>query len=175
MAASKSTDHFDLLPFIAILMCTLGTLLLVTLCMAAINMGPGAGEAWIPTPDPNRVNKIPVLFQWDGEVLTAQWDTNTLRYEIPIMAYWEAPGGSSEEKGLGERVKEGMSQLRSGVMADLERHSDTHYALFAVRPSGFTSFLSLRSEFDEEKIPVGYEPIPQSKSVRLGNAAKPSP
>ena len=37
-------DHFDLLPFIAIMMCLPGTLLLVTMSMAAINIGAGAGE-----------------------------------------------------------------------------------------------------------------------------------
>ena len=38
-------------PFIAIMMCLLGTLLLVTMSMAAINIGAGAGEGWVPAPD----------------------------------------------------------------------------------------------------------------------------
>ena len=56
-------DHFDLLPFIGIMMCLLGTLLLVTMCMAAINVGAGAREGWVPQPDPDA--KIPVLIEWD--------------------------------------------------------------------------------------------------------------
>jgi len=47
---SAEQDHFDLLPFIAIMMCLLGALLLVTMSMAAINIGAGAGagEGWVP-------------------------------------------------------------------------------------------------------------------------------
>jgi hypothetical protein len=43
---SAEQDHFDLLPFIAIMMCLLGTLLLVTITIAVINIGIGAGEGW---------------------------------------------------------------------------------------------------------------------------------
>ena len=46
---SAEQDHFDPLPFIAIMMCLPGTLLLVTMSMAAIDVG--AGEGWVPTPD----------------------------------------------------------------------------------------------------------------------------
>jgi hypothetical protein len=41
---SAEQDHFDLLPFIGIMMCLLGALLLVTMCMGAINIGAGAGD-----------------------------------------------------------------------------------------------------------------------------------
>src|SRR5437870_2742034 len=61
-----SKDHFDLLPFIAILMCTLGCLLLVTMSMAAISIGPGAGEGWIPVRDWFPGAMIPILIEWDG-------------------------------------------------------------------------------------------------------------
>ncbi len=47
--SDMDSDHFDLLPFISILMCVLGCLLLVTISMASLTMGLDAGEAWLPT------------------------------------------------------------------------------------------------------------------------------
>lgn len=167
MRARKSTDHFDLLPFIAILMCTLGTLLLVTLCMATVNLGPGAGEGWIPTIDPNRKVKTPILFQWDGDVLIVQRGKETLRIDIPFEKYLAAPNRSDEEKAYKEQMESGVSTLKSEILDGLQRDRETHYALFAIRPSGFKSFGQLRSLFEERKITIGKEPIEQGKPVRL--------
>lgn len=167
MRARKSADHFDMLPFIAILMCTLGTLLLVTLSMAAVNLGPGAGEEWIPSPDSSRKTKIPVLFQWDGKVLSVQREKKTIRIEIPLELYIQARSGSEEEKAFKEQMDSGFSRLASEVLDDLELHRETHYALFAIRPSGFSSFGNFRSHFQDRKISLGKEPIDQGKPVKL--------
>jgi hypothetical protein len=170
MAARRSADHFDMLPFIAILMCTLGTLLLVTLCMAAVNLGPGAGESWMPTVDPAKMGKRPILFEWNGAVLIAQTRPAPSRYDIPIAAYEETPNGSAEEAEQKALMDAGFEQLRSGLIADLSQHADREYALFAVRPSGFKTFNRIKQEFVKEHIAVGYEPIEQSRAVRLGHA-----
>jgi hypothetical protein len=170
MRARKSTDHFDLLPFIAILMCTLGTLLLVTLCMAAINMGPGAGEAWIPTNETNRVNRIPVLVEWDGEAATVHRADKRERIRLAFTRSIKIVDGQLKI----EEPEDDRPRFES-FLSEMALMTNTHYALFAVRPSGFKSFLSLRSEFEDKDISVGYEPIPQGKSVRLGNTAKPKP
>jgi hypothetical protein len=167
MSTPKATDHFDLLPFIAILMCTLGALLLVTLSMAAVNLGPGAGETWIPTPDTNRATKIPVLFQWDGNTMVVDRENGRTQIAIPLAAYFETPDGSQEEKEAKEQVDAGFAQLESAVLSDLERQSDTHYALFAIRPSGFSSFGGLRYRFQKLNISIGTEPIEQGKPVKL--------
>ena len=74
MRTRKSADHFDMLPFIAILMCTLGTLLLVTLSMAAVNLGPGAGEKGgyvVATGTPEELAGVP-------ESVTGQYLKNIL-------------------------------------------------------------------------------------------------
>jgi hypothetical protein len=167
MSASKATDHFDLLPFIAILMCTLGTLLLVTLSMAAVNLGPGAGETWIPTPDASRPTKIPVLFQWDGNTLVVDRENVRTQIKIPLELYIQTPDGSQEEKAAKEQVDAGFAQLESDVLEDLERQRETHYALFAIRPSGFNSFGGFRNRFQKRNISIGTEPIEQGKPVKM--------
>jgi biopolymer transport protein ExbD len=56
-------DHFDLLPFINILMCVLSCLFLVTLGTVSL----GQHEGWIVGPDnPKR----PILVEWTGSAAT---------------------------------------------------------------------------------------------------------
>ncbi len=135
---SAEQDHFDLLPFIAIMMCLLGTLLLITMSMAAINVGAGASEGWVPEADSGL--KIPVLVEWDG-----------------VHAIWHSDNG--------------YQQLDANSIAPLveylDTHRDSHYALFAVRPSGFANFRRFSAKFENRRLEIGFEPIEQGKAVRL--------
>jgi len=160
MAKPKATDHFDLLPYIAILMCTLGTLLLLTLSMTAINLGPGAGIGIVPTFDPDKPSKMPVLIEWDGAHATVH------------------RGSERQSIRVGERrlrIENGELKLDDdteteklkAVLDDLVARTNTHYALFAVRPSGFSNFIALRARFDAVDIPIGYEPFEQGRPVQL--------
>jgi hypothetical protein len=53
------------------------------------------------------------------------------------------------------------------MLEELKSRKDTHYALFAVRPSGFANFNELANRFRARKIVVGYEPIAKDRPVRL--------
>jgi hypothetical protein len=160
-------DHFDLLPFIAILMCTLGCLLLVTMSMASLSLGPRHGEGWIPVHDAMQPSKTPVLIEWDGTVARVHRDGQ--KVSIP----WSASSGAQrfvvkdgqlvplvEEQG-GENV-----ELRK-FLEELATQRHTHYALFAVRPEGFASFLRFSNQFRAREINVGSMPLPSGKPVRL--------
>ncbi|WP_295431066.1 hypothetical protein [uncultured Thiodictyon sp.] len=144
-----SSDHFDLLPLINILMCTLACLLLVTLSMATLSIGPGAGEGWVPTASRHAGSRIPVLIEWDGTELIAHIDKTKLR-EVLSNVQNPSPnrGGDS-------------------ILGFLASRKESHYALFAVRPSGFASFSELAASFRDWGISVGYEPIVQDRPVRL--------
>lgn len=163
--AERKTDHFDLLPFIAILMCMLGCLLLVTLSIAALSLGAGAGEGWIPVADRERAAKTPVLIEWDGKMATihrqgsktlAKWEPTDLS-RVRIGDQWFTLSGKDEN--LDAELKK--------LLDELESQRTTHYALFAVRPSGFDSFERFANQFRSRQIDVGYEPIRQEKPVRL--------
>ncbi len=162
--AEQSSDHFDLLPFIAILMCVLGCLLLVTMSIAALSIGPGAGEGWIPAPDTKPGAKIPVLIEWDGNTATIHRDGRK------VQAGWSKPSCALLSDGTNYPLKQEpgseSSELRQ-FLKGLEKQRASHYALFAVRPSGFANFNRFADEFRCLKIDVGYEPIKQEKSVRL--------
>jgi hypothetical protein len=164
---SAEQDHFDLLPFIAIMMCLLGTLLLVTMSMAAINIGAGAGEGWVPAPDPGA--KIPVLIEWDGR--DAVWHSETGLQRIPEDFTEFVNFGSGWIRfgpdGKTTRAYGPEPNALDPLVGYLEARRKTHYALFAVRPSGFSTFRRFASRFEDRKIDVGSEPIEQGKSVRL--------
>jgi hypothetical protein len=150
---NSSSEHFDLLPFIGLLMCVLGVLLFVTLSVAALALGPNAKEGWLPL-DAQNSGKTPILLEWDGES-AAIHNGNQLK---TIKAFLDPKGKNTPE--LLSFVKE-MTTRRN-----------THYVLFAVRPSGFKNFQLLADEFREKKVDVGYEPIPQDKKVRLLKASE---
>lgn len=59
---NSSDEHFDLLPFIGLLMCVLGVLLFVTLSVAALALGPNASEGWLPLEADNK-KKTPILVE----------------------------------------------------------------------------------------------------------------
>lgn len=162
--ASPGQDHFDLLPYISILMCVLGTLLLVTLGFAALSIGPGVGEGWIVSPAPGVRAKTPLLVEWDGKVATFHSEDG------PTRAAWleDTPSGTSSERGKDTSLR---TRARTAEMlrliSILESRRSTDYALFAVRPSGFDSFSTFVHDFRKRGIDVGYEPIGQSRSVKL--------
>jgi hypothetical protein len=169
--AESNADHFDLLPFIAILMCLLGCLLLVTLSIAALSLGAGVGEGWIPTSDSTRPDKTPILIEWDGKTATIH------RQGRKLQVKWEPALGRIDLSGSVDlsKLSELLSQRKpveldpqlKTVLEELATQRDTHYALFAVRPSGFENFEEFADLFRDRQINVGYEPLKQEKTVRL--------
>lgn len=159
-------DHFDLLPFIAILMCVLGCLLLVTMSMAALSIGPGAGEGWIPVRSggSSQASKIPILIEWDGDIAVfhlkgkregVKW-TGLQRIRL------------SDGTWISLQTEQGNNNDEFNKLMDvITDQKATHYALIAVRPSGFKSFRFFSYEFRNRDITIGYEPIPQERLVRL--------
>ena len=156
---NPSADHFDLLPFIAIMMCVLGCLLLVTMSVAALSIGPNVGEGWAPTMDCASPGKTPVLIEWDGSnAIFHQDDGGKKQIAVTIDQSDDNLSTQLEKRNRGE-LKQALD--------DLAAKTETHYALFAVRPSGFSNFLRFLALFRQRKISVGYEPIKQGKPVRL--------
>lgn len=149
------------------MMCLLGTLLLVTMSMAAINVGAGAGEGWVPEPGPGL--KTPVLIEWDGRYAIWHSETGVRRLEENFVEY--VPFGRGwlryDPKGHAQRVAGPRPNELDPLIEYLEARRATHYALFAVRPSGFATFRRFASRFEDRNIDTGSEPIDQGKPVRL--------
>ena len=155
-----STDHFDLLPFISILMCVLGCLLLVTISMSAISLGAGATEAWsthgIGAAGKTLSPKDPILVEWDGKIAIFQLGNREVRGE------WAA------EK------PDGAPAFQAALKSAIARKASS-YLLVAVRPSGFATLLPLLDVLRTTGLDVGYEPVEQGRAVALRRADKPKP
>lgn len=163
MSQTAHREHFDMLPFIAILMCTLGSLLYVTLIVASLCIGPGAGEGWIPVYGKDQPRKIPVLIEWDGQAATVHRDDR--KECLPWAGLRKIQLLDGSEAFVREEVDD-ASPLGQ-FLVDLDKRKATHYALFAIRPSGFKTFNLFADEFRNRKIDVGYEPIEEDRPVRL--------
>ncbi len=150
-------DHFDILPFIAVMLIVLATLLFVTMVMASINVGIDAGEGWVPVQDPGTDNKMPVLVEWNGEAIIVQKTTGNKSIFLGKNKYlwWSKANPKFESVEL------------LNFMNEMKSKGDKYYVLFAVRPSGFENFQSLAAEFRTKGITIGYEPVEQSKRIKL--------
>jgi len=154
---SHGTFHFDMLPFIALMMIVLATLLFITMTMASLNIGIGAAEGWIPSTKQGDNNKIPILVEWDGETAIIQKPTGWKHIDLGKTSrdWWAPPNWEFKNDEMLSFLNEMINK------------KETHYVLFAVRPSGFDNFSSLVSEFRNNNVNVGYEPIEQGKRIRL--------
>jgi hypothetical protein len=162
MSQGQNREHFDMLPFIAILMCTLGGLLYVTMIVAALFLGPGATEIWVPDDRPGPAAKQPVLIEWDGRVATVHHGDGK------VVAPWDGQRSVAvQPDGSLALVVDEASPL-GRTIAELARGRARQYALFAVRPSGFATFNRLADAFRQQKVDIGYAPVDQDRPVLLG-------
>lgn len=157
--SSMAEDRFDLLPFISILMCLLGTLLLITMSLATMYLkNPGA--VWMTEARTTEHVHVPVLLEWDGGTVSIHDESGITR--IPLgsetQRWWRSDGSFVDAR-------------MNAFLDSMAARKGSEYVLFAVRPSGFDNFQTLASEFRTRKIAVGYEPIEQHKSVRLRSEA----
>lgn len=153
-------DRFDLLPYISILMCLLGTLLLMTMSMAAVYLkNPGA--VWITDSRSTEHSQTPVLVEWDGSAAVIRDRGRSTRIALGREArnWWRSDGTF-------------LNREMAAFVDDMASRRSSEYVLFAVRPSGFGNFQSLAHEFRSQKVSVGYEPIEQDKAVRLRSDTK---
>jgi len=157
-------EHFDLLPFIALMMIVLAVLLFITMAMASLNVGVGAAEGWIPTTTPNVNSKTPVLVEWDGEAAIIQQPSGHRHIALgrEVRRWW-----NSDWRFRNDEMR--------GFWENMKSQSETHYVLFAVRPSGFENFQALASEFRDAGVSVGYEPVEQAKRIQLKIEKKAAP
>lgn len=153
---SASADRFDLLPFVAILMCTLGCLLFITLSVASLSLTrPGGGEVF-------RATEQAVLIEWGYRA--SAFKENGRRVEVA----WDAAAWESMETGSVLRTGvAGIPPEMRDLLDEISSQRGKRYALFAVRPSGFKSFAAMRALCEQRHIRVGYDTIGEESKVEL--------
>jgi biopolymer transport protein ExbD len=165
----EQSDQFDLLPFIGILMCVLGCLLLVTLSMAAVSVGVGAAEACVPTTDVSPTSKQAVLVEWDGSTAVIH------RHLERVHIKWVLPQEISIDGSTYVMVQESKN-VSPEIVREMEwfvSHKGTHYILIAARPSGFDTLMRFANQFSAKGVSIGYEPLEQCRPVQLRSSTSP--
>lgn len=147
-----SGPAFELFPFLGILACTLGCLLLVVVSMVALSVGPGAAENWYVE---GKGKKSPRIVEWDGMMVTI----HPSKTKVSASAAMASNGRNSSPFG----------KLLAEVKADGKRQ----YIFILVRPSGFSNFGEFRKMiFNDWGIDIGYEPVDQARPISVGGEQK---
>jgi hypothetical protein len=168
-ASLGDEDHFDLLPFVGVMLSLLGALLLITMSIASINIGAAASEVWLPQPNPSRHKLTAVLIEWDGKYATWQSKRGDRKLKENFLDDFQASDGTwlrMSPRGV-TPINAPEPNALDPLIQYLESNRQSHYALFAVRPSGFETFRRMSSRFKHHNIQIGYEPVDQDKRVRL--------
>lgn len=164
MSASRhkgTGDHFDLLPFVSILMCTLGCLLFITLSIVSVSLTD------IPTIlTPVGQKKSPVLIEWANPVSAIHTDGGErieVRWEPATWKQMETQ--TPQRDSLGNRGETLLPQALQANLDDISKHSDQKYALIAVRPSGLSTFKYLLTICEQGKMERGYYLVREDERV----------
>lgn len=148
---SAEVDHFDLFPFISILICTLGCLLMITMSVVALSLGPAAAEIW--KIEGGR-GKLPVLIEWDGEEITI----HPRKVRLPWAIATRHGGRNDSEFGR--------------LIGKLREQRERRYLFVAVRPSGFGNLHHLLALLERQQVRVGFEPIEQDRKVGIAEGER---
>ena len=66
-----------------------------------------------------------------------------------------------------EKVGAPRANAMDPLLDFLDAHRQTHYALIAVRPSGFKNFHRFAARFEARKIQMTSEPVEEGRGLRL--------
>lgn len=153
---NASSDHFDLLPFVAILMGTLGCLLFITLSVVSLSLTPAKAG-----PDRTAQNKKPVLIEWAKPVSTIIENGRRVAVNWSPSA-WEALETRASLKSASPEIPTEMKRLLNEIGSQPARR----YILFAVRPSGFKAFSAMADLCKQRHIDIGFYPIGENDAVK---------
>lgn len=135
---------FDLFPFLSILACVLGCLLLVVMVTVALSVGPGAAQI---IEIEGTSDKTPVVIEWDG--------TSVVLHPEKLRV-----------SAAAALAKDGRNDSPFGKLLDrLVAKKKESYVFVLVRPSGFDNFDAIRAAVVRRELDIGYEPVEQHRVI----------
>jgi hypothetical protein len=136
----------ELFPFLAVLACMIGTLILIIIVVTSGVLGSKRSITLIARDDGGRNTTLQphyVEVRGDGVLLH------------PGMEFVAA-----------DDVDRGDTALRL-LLRQVQAHRDTEYVIVAVRPDGFALFDDVRDEVEGRGIQIGYEPVDADWKLRI--------
>ena len=150
MSRAKRRARMSLFPFLNILVCVLGALILILLASASLSLGPGKNVRIRIKRADAHTDLRPTYLEWDGSSVTLHPERTR------VVA----------DKAL---ENDGENDSAFGKLLDrIEAEQGSRYIIVAVRPSGFHDFAVLREAIIRRKIRIGYEPIDQRWDLSVG-------
>ncbi|WP_013322209.1 hypothetical protein [Gloeothece verrucosa] len=143
---SRSSTEVELFPFLSILACTIGTLILLIIVLTTQMFGED-GAVTIVAKGENGKNssKLPNYIECKGDGVIIYPSKKLVK-----KANLYSP--SSPFKTLLEKVK---------------NHKNKEYLIVVVRPDGFDIFQEIREVIEKQGIDMGYEPIEEGIKVKF--------
>lgn len=189
MARLKASNEqaVSLFPIFNILVCTLGSLILIIGTVVAFSLGPGRSVLIdIKGRTRGEHHKIPTYIEWDGKKIVIHPERNSV--SLDLLSIIELSDEKIEE--IKESYIDGrltleqarleiqrrqynkiMDRIRNTHFEDLLQHihrkRDKEYLVIMVRPSSFDTLVTLRNFILKTGIDVGYEPIDQGWTLRI--------
>ncbi len=155
------SDHdeegISLFPMFNILACTLGVMVFILATIATVSLGADRAVELVAVVNPGTPEeRTPLWLEWDGQELGMLPDGERVSFDLALdsIATWDETYSYMSEVLTASRV----GQLVGQAALDTENQ----YIVLLVRPSGFRTFLEVRSYFEFLGVDVGYEPIPQN-------------
>lgn len=143
---SRTPLELDLFPFLSILACTIGTLVLLIIVISIQTF--------------NSQKEIKILAKTEEGVN----QTKTPRYiecrGDGIIIY---PSQSFVAIADIESRNSPLNQL----LAEVRKNRASEYLIVAVRPDGIAVFQTIRSLIEEQEIDIGYEPIEENWQLKI--------
>lgn len=143
---SRSSTEIELFPFLSILACTIGTLILLIIVLTTQMLGDqGAVTIVAKTEKGKNFSKTPSYLECmaDGVVIY--------------------PG----EKFVSKTDLYSPSSAFSQLLEQVKNNKDKQYLIVVIRPDGFDIFQEIREVIEKQGIDIGYEPIEQGIKLKL--------
>lgn len=136
---SRQKADVELFPFLSILACTIGTLILLIIVMTTQALNQREVTIVMKTEDEKGTNqnKTPRYIECrdDGVILHPSEEF------VPLA-----------------KLKDPNSALQK-LITQVKKNRDREYLIVALRPDGIDVFNSIRERVENEKIDIGYEPV----------------
>jgi len=143
---SKRSIQTELFPFLSILACTIGTLILLIIAIASQTLSNKQEVTIVAKSEQGKnQNKTPRYLECrqDGVVI------------YPSQTFVPASQLSQPNSAFGQ------------LLAQMKQKREQEYLIVAVRPEGFRVFETVRDRVEAEGIDLGYEPLDRGWTLKL--------
>lgn len=161
----KSGQKVSFFPFLSILLCLLGSLLLIGGTILGFSLeteGLMIVDASLQKIGGEN-DKEPLYVEWNGSALTI----HPTGEKIPLnLAPFNLLDSQEEVNRTNTRIANAIRETPfADVLSCIEAHNNSRYVVFLIRPTGFDNFLHLREFILSKGMDIGYEAVGQHWNI----------